>query len=94
MPLAVVAVWLARRGVPELPGNRTAEPLVSQLDLAGAGLATVGLGLVVGPLIEIGKLGAVAWVLVGIGLLLLGGIRVAGGPPRDAPTARRRCCRW
>jgi EmrB/QacA subfamily drug resistance transporter len=73
VPLAVVAVWLARRGVPELPGNRTSQPLVSQLDLAGAGLATVGLGLVVGPLIEIGKLGAVAWPLVGIGLLLLAG---------------------
>ena len=93
VPLAVVAVWLARRGVPELPGNRTTEPLVSQLDLAGAGLATVGLGLVVGPLIEIGKLGAVAWLLVGIGLLLLAA-SCGWRPTAGAQTVRRRCYRW
>lgn len=49
VPLAVAVVWLARQALPDLPGNRTSEPLISQLDLAGAALATVGLGLVIGP---------------------------------------------
>jgi EmrB/QacA subfamily drug resistance transporter len=73
VPLAAAAVWLARSGIPDLPGNRTPARLVSQLDLAGAGLATVGLGLVVGPLIEFSALGPVAWLLVAGGLLLLVG---------------------
>ena len=35
VPLAVAVVWLARQALPDLPGNRTSEPLISQLDLAG-----------------------------------------------------------
>lgn len=71
LPLAVAAVWLGKRAVPDIPGNRTPTPLVTQLDLAGASLATVGLGLVIGPLIEIDQLGVRAWlpVIAGLGLL-------------------------
>ena len=75
LPLAALAVWLAR-AVPATPGTRTDAGLLRQLDLVGAGLATLGLGLVVGPLIEINRLGAVAWLLVGIGVLLLVGFVV------------------
>ncbi len=71
VPLAGVAVWLARSSVPATPGSRTPAPLVSQLDLLGAGLATVGLGLLVGPLIEAQRLGGSAWVLVAFGVALL-----------------------
>lgn len=71
LPLAVVAVWLARTCVPDLPGTRSAAPLLSQLDLVGASLATLGLGLVVGPLIELDQLGPTAWLGVGAGLGLL-----------------------
>ena len=68
LPLAVLAVWLAR-AVPATAGTRRGAPLLQQLDLIGAGLAI--LGLVVGPLIEINRLGGVAWLLVGLGALLL-----------------------
>ncbi len=64
-------LWLARQALPDLPGNRTSEPLISQLDLAGAALATVGLGLVIGPLIEIDALGVRAWPIVAFGVALL-----------------------
>jgi EmrB/QacA subfamily drug resistance transporter len=73
LPLAAVAVWLARSAVPDSPGTRTPASLISQLDLLGAGLATVGLGLVVGPLIEAQRLGGLTWILVGSGVLLLAG---------------------
>lgn len=92
VPLAALAVWLARSGVPQVPGNRTREPLLSQLDLAGAGLATVGLGLVVGPLIELQLLGGWAWVLLGVGVILLAGFvalearrGATGTPPPMVP---------
>lgn len=71
LPLGAVAVWLARTSMPDLPGTRTAAPLLAQLDLAGAGLATLGLGLVVGPLIELDQLGPAAWFGVGTGVALL-----------------------
>ncbi|MEZ5158700.1 MAG: MFS transporter [Candidatus Nanopelagicales bacterium] len=71
VPLAVAVVWLARQALPDMPGNRTAEPLISQLDLAGAALATIGLGLVIGPLIEIDALGVRAWPIVAVGMALL-----------------------
>ncbi|MBK6762309.1 MAG: MFS transporter [Micrococcales bacterium] len=93
LPLALLAVWLAR-AVPDEVGNRTRGPLLAQLDLAGAALATVGLGLVVGPLIEIQRLGALAWAGVGLGLLLLIGFVVlevrrerTGQPPPMLPPA-------
>lgn len=71
LPLAALAVWLAR-AVPGTAGTRTDAGLLRQVDLVGAALATLGLGLVVGPLIEINTLGATTWILVAIGLLLLG----------------------
>jgi len=92
LPLGAVAVWLARDAVPDMPGTRTGGPLLSQLDLAGAGLATLGLGLVVGPLIEVGRLGPVAWVGVAAGVALLLGFIVlerrrgrTGDPPPMLP---------
>ncbi|MEZ5184521.1 MAG: MFS transporter [Candidatus Nanopelagicales bacterium] len=72
LPLAAAAIWLAQSAVPDLPGNRGEQPLMSQLDLAGAALATLGLGLVVGPLIEIQQLGDATWLLVAAGAVLLG----------------------
>jgi predicted MFS family arabinose efflux permease len=71
VPLAVAVIWLARQALPDMPGNRTAEPLISQLDLAGAALATIGLGLVIGPLIETDALGVRAWPIVAVGIALL-----------------------
>ncbi len=70
LPLAALAMWLAR-AVPASAGSRGNARLLGQLDLLGAALATVGLGLVVGPLIEINRLGGVAWLLVAAGLALL-----------------------
>jgi len=93
LPLAAAAIWFSRAAVPDLPGNRTNAPLVTQLDLAGAALATVGLGLVIGPLIEIDQLGARAWVPVAVGVALLAvftRVQVrrtkTGSPPPMVPT--------
>ena len=72
LPLVAVAAWLTARSVPDLPGNRTAEPLIRQVDFLGAGLAVVGLALVVGPLIEFARIGpvwAAASVTAGIAVL-------------------------
>lgn len=57
LPLVVGAVLFARAGIPDLPGNRTPEKLWSQVDFLGGVLAVVGLGLLVGPLIEVARLG-------------------------------------
>ncbi len=93
LPLAVAAVWLSRAGVPDLPGNRTPAPLVTQLDIAGAALATIGLGLIIGPLIEIDQLGLQAWLPIGVGIVLLAAFTVVqvrrtrtGVPPPMVPT--------
>jgi EmrB/QacA subfamily drug resistance transporter len=93
VPLAVLAVWLAREAVPEIAGSRTSEPLVTQLDLAGAALATVGLGLVIGPLIEIDQLGVRAVAPVTVGFAALGAFIAVqlrrtrtGTPPPMVPT--------
>ena len=57
---------------PERPRTRTSESLRSQVDVLGGLLAVGGLAFVVGPLIEIAKLGAwLTFVLVAIGLVLL-----------------------
>ena len=65
LPLLGVAAWLTARSVPDLPGNRTAEPLLRQVDFLGAVLAVSGLALVVGPLIEFGRIGPV-WTAAGV----------------------------
>lgn len=62
IPLAVAAVWLALRFIPDLPPHRG-----RRLDWPGAVVATAGLALVVGPLIEGGR----PWLVVG-GVVLLG----------------------
>ncbi len=73
LPLAVVALVLCRP-IPDLPGNRKPGKLSSQVDLLGAGMTVVGLALVVGPLIEIERLGGVlATVLTTTGIALLVG---------------------
>lgn len=51
IPLTVAAVWLARAYIPDLPGTHGS---LRALDWPGAATATLGLGLVVGPLIERG----------------------------------------
>ncbi len=64
VPLVLVALALSRAAVPDLPGNRGA----ARLDVLGAVLVTVGLGLVVYPLIEWSRLSrgaAVALLVVG-----------------------------
>ncbi len=73
-PLLAVAWWLTRTGVAELPGRRRAGRLAPQLDLPGAGLAVMGLGLIVYPLIEAGSLAPAAVIgLVALGVALLVG---------------------
>lgn len=65
IPLCVAAVWLALRFIPDLPGTHGS---LRALDWPGAVLATLGLGLVVGPLIE----GGSPWLVVtGAALLVL-----------------------
>ncbi|MEO6822629.1 MAG: MFS transporter [Candidatus Nanopelagicales bacterium] len=63
-PLVVVALVLSRRGIPDLPGMRTHAPLIGQVDVLGGVLITVGLALLVGPLIEITRLGTVVTLLL------------------------------
>ena len=65
IPLTGAAVWLALRCIPDLPGTHGS---LRALDWPGAIVATLGLALVVGPLIERGP-----WTapLVGVGLVLL-----------------------
>ena len=73
VPLAVLSVWLARTGIPDIPGTRTAGPLRAQVDVLGGVLAVSGLGLVVGSLIEAARLGAALTAVgttLGIGLLV------------------------
>ncbi len=73
VPLVVAAGWATLRGVPDLPGHRSDAPLRTQLDLLGATLTVVGLGLVVGPLIEVASLSTVVVVgLVAVGMGCLG----------------------
>ena len=66
IPLTVAAVWLALACVPDLPGTHAS---LRALDWPGALVATGGLALLVGPLIERGP-----WTLplVVLGVLLLG----------------------
>lgn len=71
VPLALAAVWLARSSLPEMPGSRTDRPLVAQLDLIGAALATLGLGLLVAALIEMQSLGGWFWPVTALALACL-----------------------
>jgi EmrB/QacA subfamily drug resistance transporter len=73
-PLVVLALVLSRRGIPDLPGMRTDAPLRGQVDVLGGVLITVGLALLVGPLIEIVRLGtALTLVIIGAGAVVLTG---------------------
>ncbi|HET8970804.1 MAG TPA: MFS transporter [Candidatus Nanopelagicales bacterium] len=74
VPLIAGAVWLAMVGVPDLPGTRTSAPLAGQVDVLGGLLTVIGLGLVVGPLIEYARIGAGP----AIALLVLGVVVLAG----------------
>lgn len=72
VPLVIGAVWLAKVGIPDLKGSRTSAPIWSQVDVLGGLLAVVGLGLIVGPLIEVQRLGALATAgLVSLGSIVL-----------------------
>ncbi len=57
LPFLVLAYAFTRAGVAPLPGRRTAQSIRAQVDLIGATGATLGLGLVVGALIEANQLG-------------------------------------
>lgn len=70
VPLVIGAVWLAKVGIPQLAGSRTSAPIWSQVDVLGGVLAVVGLGLIVGPLIEVQRLGA----FLTTGLVVLGSV--------------------
>lgn len=71
---AAIAVLVLVRLVPSVPGTRTSAPLTRQLDLLGAALTVVGLGLLVAPLIEIESLGpARAVPLMALGSVVLAG---------------------
>ena len=66
------ALVLSRRGLPDVPGSRTTEPLRGQVDVAGGLLAVVGLGLLIGPLIEISRLSpAVVLGVMALGVVAL-----------------------
>lgn len=70
--LVVGALVLSRLGVPDLPGSRTDGPLAAQLDVLGGALITVGLALLVGPLIEVERLGTpVTLLLIACGCVVL-----------------------
>lgn len=72
VPLAILAVVLTKRGIPEIPGMRKPGPLRSQVDILGGLLAVSGLAMLVASLIEahrIGTLLAALGVAVGLGLL-------------------------
>lgn len=77
IPLTAAAVWLSLRFIPDLPGTHGS---LRALDWPGAVLATVGLGLVVGPLIEGGER---AWLLVTLGAVLLVGFLLVERRPAD-----------
>lgn len=74
IPLVVAAIGLALIAIPPTPGTRTSAPLRHQVDFLGGILAVAGLALIVGPLIEVTKLGAlptILLVLAGVALLAL-----------------------
>lgn len=69
---AAIGVLLLLTKVPSVPGSRTDAPLTRQVDVLGAVLTTVGLALVVGPLIEWAALGATtAAGVMAVGALVL-----------------------
>lgn len=68
LPIIAVALILSRLSIPDLAGQRS-----GTLDVAGAALATVGLALLVYPLIEVRSLSSAAVV----GLVLLGAVTLA-----------------
>lgn len=71
IPLGVAVLVLLPR-IPTVPGSRTADPLSTQIDILGAGLTVMGLALLVGPLIEVSRLGALptaALMATGAGVL-------------------------
>lgn len=71
---AAAAVLLLLPKVPSVAGSRTDQPLTQQVDILGAVMTTVGLALIVGPLIEFEALGAAATVgttLVGAAILTM-----------------------
>ena len=76
LPLAAVVVWIAQRRVPE-----SRNPDSGPLDLAGAVLATAGLGLLVFGLIEAPTAG---WASLGVWVPL------AAGRDRARRVRRRR----
>lgn len=94
LPLAAVAIHLARTSVPEVAVRHPAGQVMAQLDLLGALLVSLGLALIVGPLIEFRQLGAGAWVLVAVGTVLLIGFvllerrrTATARPPAIMPTS-------
>jgi EmrB/QacA subfamily drug resistance transporter len=80
LPLLAVAIVLARSAVPTDVGAGSGlarREVVNRVDLPGAGMTVVGLGLVVAPLIEIERLPTWAVVtMVGAGIAVLGGFVV------------------
>jgi EmrB/QacA subfamily drug resistance transporter len=71
LPLAAAVLLLLPR-VPVVPGSRTAAPLRRQIDILGAVLTTVGLALLVGPLIEVERLGpTLTAALIALGAIVL-----------------------
>ncbi len=93
LPLAALALVLCRP-IPAVPGLRKPGPLRAQVDFLGAGMTVLGLGLIVGPLIEVERLGwNITSVLVAVGIALLIGFwflerarEVSQSPPAMMPT--------
>ena len=89
LPFLLLAYAFTRAGVPPLPGRRTEQNIWAQVDLVGATTATLGLGLVVGALIEANRLGPLTTAaLVVAGTLTLVGFLAVELSPQPNQNAR------
>ncbi len=89
LPIVVAAIVIARTAVPSIPGTRTSQPILSQVDIIGGMLAVLGLGLLLGPLIEVERLSPIAIAIMmcgGLALLIaLGFVERHRGRTRKPP---------
>lgn len=85
LPFLVVAYALSRRSVPGVRRPRPARSLARHLDLVGAALVTVGLALVVFPLIEYASLPP-----AGVAGVVAGGVAVLGAAAWYEASRERR----
>ncbi len=89
VPVGLLAVLLALKYVPDLPGARGLRN-----DFVGIGLAALALLLLIGPLIEGRQLGWPFWCFAMMGASVAGGGRLrALAASAGEPRRSRSCCR-